>query len=254
MKRTVLITGAAGGIGRQLVSEFLELGDEVIAVDCSQAGLESLQGCQRLRTITADLMSGSEWSNALSHCLLSGETVDVLVANAGGASAPTLTKTDEESWRHDINLNLNSVVRTVDAVKSGMIAKRRGAIVIMGSVNALMYLGHPAYSAAKAALIHYTKSLATEYGKFGVRANMILPGTVRTPAWRSRVEANPKVFEQLIQWYPLGRVVDPEDIAKAAIFLASDAARSITGVALPVDCGLTAGNRLMAQNLTLEEI
>ena len=105
---------------------------------------------------------------------------------------------------------------------------------------------------AKAGLISYTKSLAIEYGRDGVRANIVLPGTVKTPAWEARVQRNPQVFEQLRKWYPLDDFATPDDVAQAALFLCSPAARIITGVALPVDGGLLAGNRVMAQELTLE--
>jgi NAD(P)-dependent dehydrogenase (short-subunit alcohol dehydrogenase family) len=128
-----------------------------------------------------------------------------------------------------------------------------GSIVNIGSVNGLGALGDPAYSAAKAGMISLTRSLALEYGRFGVRANIVLPGTVRTPLWERRAKKDPKVLARLARWYPLGRIVEPEDVARAVGFLASDAASAITGAALPVDCGLSAGNIVMARELTLED-
>jgi len=136
----------------------------------------------------------------------------------------------------------------------GMVTKRSGVIINIGSVNALSALGDPAYSAAKAAMISLTRSLAQEYGPYGIRANIVLPGTVRTPLWEKRAGKDPEVLETLRRWYPLGRVVEPVDIARAVAFLASDAASAITGVALPVDCGLTSGNLLMRKDLTLEDL
>ena len=133
-----------------------------------------------------------------------------------------------------------------------MVAKRAGAIVGIGSVNGVSALGDPAYSAGKAAMISLTRSLAQEYGRHGVRANIVLPGTVRTPAWQRRASKDPKVLETLKRWYPLGRIVEPIDVARAVAFLASDAASAITGVALPVDCGLMSGNMVMAGELTLD--
>ena len=102
-------------------------------------------------------------------------------------------------------------------------------------------------------MISLTRSLAQEYGRHGVRANIVLPGTVRTPAWQRRASKDPKVLETLKRWYPLGRIVEPIDVARAVAFLASDAASAITGVALPVDCGLMSGNMVMAGELTLED-
>ena len=135
-----------------------------------------------------------------------------------------------------------------------MLAKHAGVIISIGSVNGLSALGDPAYSAAKAAMISLTRSLAQEYGRFGIRANIVLPGTVRTPLWERRAAKDPKVLETLKRWYPLGRIVEPVDVARAVGFLASDAASAITGVALPVDCGLTSGNIVMTRELTLNDL
>ena len=134
-----------------------------------------------------------------------------------------------------------------------MVARRSGAIVNVGSVNALHALGDPAYSAAKAGMIAMTKAIAMEYGRYGVRANIVLPGTVRTPLWEQRAAKDPKVLETLQRWYPLGRIVEPAEVARVIVFLASDAASAVTGTVLPVDCGLSAGNIVMSRELTLED-
>src|SRR6476620_4680343 len=102
-------------------------------------------------------------------------------------------------------------------------------------------------------MISLTRSLALEYGRFGIRSNIVLPGTVRTPLWERRAAKDPGVLNTLQRWYPLGRIVDPIDVARAVGFLASDAASAISGAALPVDCGLSAGNIVMARELTLED-
>jgi NAD(P)-dependent dehydrogenase (short-subunit alcohol dehydrogenase family) len=113
--------------------------------------------------------------------------------------------------------------------------------------------GHPAYSAAKAGLLHFTRLVAVEYGKFGIRSNAVAPGTVRTQAWEVRAAANPNVFEEAKRWYALQRVVDPVDVANAVSFLASPLAAAITGVCLPVDCGLTAGQAELAHTFSQSE-
>lgn len=122
--------------------------------------------------------------------------------------------------------------------------------MFIGSVNGLTSLGDPAYSVAKAAVISYARAIAMEYGPVGIRANVVCPGTVRTPIWQARVDANPQIFEDLRRWYPLGDVATPEDVADAVWFLASPQARMITGAVLPVDGGLMAGNKVMAAELT----
>jgi NAD(P)-dependent dehydrogenase (short-subunit alcohol dehydrogenase family) len=134
-----------------------------------------------------------------------------------------------------------------------MRARQSGVIVNIGSVNGLTHLGDAAYSAGKAGLISLTRALALEYGRYNIRANIVCPGTVRTPIWDERTSRNPDVLSRLTRWYPLRRIVEPIEVMRAVAFLASDAASAITGVVLPVDCGLTAGNIVMARELTLEE-
>src|ERR687897_792414 len=104
-------------------------------------------------------------------------------------------------------------------------------------------------NAAKAGILSLTRSLAVLYGPSGIRVNAIAPGTLKTPAWEQRREKNPYVFERLTRWYPLGRVGEPDDVAGAALFLASDDAAWITGAVLPVDGGLTAGNMQMMEEM-----
>jgi NAD(P)-dependent dehydrogenase (short-subunit alcohol dehydrogenase family) len=258
MARTVLITGAAGGIGRWLVYRFVALGDTVLALDLSEEKLNLAAAARagaagNVHNVVADIRNAVALADTLHATIGEYGDIDVLIANAGGASAATVRQTTVESWHRDVDLNLNGTMHTIQAVLPGMIAEKNGSIVVIGSVNAILALGHPGYSAAKAGLISYVKSLAAELGPFGIRANIILPGTVKTPVWQDRLNRNPAVFDQLIKWYPLGRIVEPDDIAEAAIFLASQAAKAITGAVLPVDCGLLAGNRIMASELTLEE-
>ena len=244
MSRLVLITGACGGIGRVLCARFAANGDRVLALDHDRAALDTLLACD---TVLADLTDAAAVTAALA-----GHQVDVVIANAGAADAMTLRATTAASWQRDIDLNLNGTFNTIEAVRAGMQARGKGNIVVIGSVNGLAAIGHPAYSAAKAGLISYTKALALEFGPYGIRANIVCPGTVKTQAWQARVDKDPQVLERLKKWYPLGDFATPDDIADAALFLASDAARVITGVMLPVDGGLMAGNRMLAQDLTLE--
>ena len=103
-------------------------------------------------------------------------------------------------------------------------------------------------------MISLTRSLAMEYGKHGIRANIVLPGTVRTPLWERKAGKDSKVLDELRRWYPLRRIVEPIDVARAVGFLASDGAAAITGASLVVDCGLTAGNIVMTRELTLQDI
>lgn len=250
--RVVAITGAAGGIGQSMCKHFKAAGAQVAAIDKNPA-VEELAGehCDAFRV--ADVGNRDQVEKAFAVLAERLGPVDILVNNAGFSSHPTFARTTPGSWDHEVNGNLNSAYYCAHAVLEGMKAKGGGSIVAIGSVNGLGALGDPAYSAAKAGMISLTRSLALEYGRFNIRANIVLPGTVRTPLWTIRAAKDPSVLETLRKWYPLGRIVDPEDVARAVAFLASDAAAAITGVALPVDCGLSAGNIVMARELTLED-
>jgi NAD(P)-dependent dehydrogenase (short-subunit alcohol dehydrogenase family) len=257
MDRVVLVTGACGGIGSVLCRRFVAEGDTVLALDIDSAALAALAaelGAARVLPIAVDLGDAAAVRDKVAEAVLARGPVDVLVANAGAAEGLTLATTSVEAWQRDVHLNLNGTYHTVEAVRASMIERQRGVLVLIGSVNGMAALGHPAYSAAKAGLISYTKSLAIELGRYGIRANIVCPGTVKTQAWQARVDKNPQVFEDLKKWYPLRDFATPDDIADAVLFLASPMARVITGVALPVDGGLMAGNRLMAEELTLERL
>lgn len=256
--KVVAITGAAGGIGQSLCRYFLDEGAKVAAID-KKASVESLAAELKAARgafshAVADISEPDEAARAFASLAGALGPVDILVANAGGSNHPTFARTDPAGWQREINGNLNGAYYCAHAVIPGMLAKQAGVIIAIGSVNGLSALGDPAYSAGKAAMISLTRSLAQEYGRFGIRANIVLPGTVRTPLWQRRAAKDPKVLETLRRWYPLGRIVEPVDIARAVGFLASDAASAITGVALPVDCGLMSGNIVMRRELTLEDL
>ena len=252
----VMITGAAGGIGIGLCRHFIEIGAIVLAVDINREALARLHDAvpsERLHSDVVDLNDLADVRRAVDAFAAVQGSVDILINNAGAAAAMTLAELSPEAWAHDLAINLTAAYYCVEAVKEAMMAAGRGVIINIGSVNGLTALGHPAYSAAKAGLVSYTRSLAIEYGPRGLRANVICPGTVRTQAWDERAASKPEIFASLQKWYPLRQFPTPVDIAKAAAFLASDDARMITGVVLPVDSGLTAGNGVMAAELTLGE-
>ncbi len=248
--KVVLVTGAAGGIGRGLCEAFLGWGATVLAFDRDAEALAALDG--RLHKATPDLTDLAAVKAAVDAVTATTGPVDILVNNAGAAAATTLSNLTPANWDHDLAINLSAAYHCVEATKAAMFAKGAGVIINIGTVNAMLAIGHPAYSAAKAGLVSYTKALAVEYGPKGIRANLVAPGTVKTQAWAARAAKNPEVFDDLKKWYPLRDFADPQDIANAVAFLASDLGRMITGVVLPVDAGLTAGNPVLASELTLE--
>jgi NAD(P)-dependent dehydrogenase (short-subunit alcohol dehydrogenase family) len=254
--KIVAITGAAGGIGQALCRHFGQEGASIAAIDRSPSVHDFASTLTKdgvpAEAEVVDIGDAGAVAEAFERLAKRG-SVDVLVNNAGFSNHSTFAKTDPQGWSDDVHGNLDGAYHCAYAVLPGMRAKRGGAIVNIGSVNGLAALGDPAYSAAKAGMISLTRSLALEYGRYGVRVNIVLPGTVRTPLWDKRAGKDSKVLARLERWYPLGRIVEPIDVARAVAFLASDAAAAITGVALPVDCGLSAGNLVMARELTLED-
>jgi len=255
--RTVLITGAAGGIGQALCRLFAGRGARIAALDVNSnvMGLveELLANGHVAAGAVADITLHDELKVAIDELREQLGPIEVLINNAGYSSCPNLESTTAETWQADVNLNLNGAFNCTHNVLGDMKTRGSGSIINISSVNGTAGYGDPAYSAAKAGLINYTKSLAMEYGRFGIRANVICPGTVRTPIWDHRTAKDPTIFDKLLKWYPLRRVADPADIAKVAAFLASDDAAAISGAMLPVDCGLTAGNIAMTREITKAE-
>ena len=174
--------------------------------------------------------------------LARGGAPDVVVSNAGFTRAETLRGWDADLAAREIEVNLVGAMRFTAALLPAMAARGGGAVVCVSSVNALLHVGNPAYSAAKAGLLAWCRAIAVEHGRAGIRANAVCPGSVRTPAWDHRIEKDPGVVERTARFYPMGRLVEPAEVAAAVLFLASPLAGAITGVALPVDCGLSAGN------------
>lgn len=254
--KVVAVTGAAGGIGQAVCRYFAQEGAAIAAIDkkesVSSFAAELMREGVKIAHATADVGDAAAVARAFAHLVAELGPVDILINNAGFSDHPTLARTDPAGWQADMNGNLNGAYNCAHAVLPAMQEKRQGSIIAVGSVNGLSALCDPAYSAAKAGMISLTRSLALEYGRFGIRSNIVLPATVRTPLWDKRARKNPQVLATLMRWYPLGRIVEPIDVARVIGFLASDAAAAITGAALPVDCGLTAGNIVMARELTLE--
>lgn len=238
-QRRVVITGAAGGIGRSLVETFAACGAAVVACDVEGADL-SAPGIVEAHHF--DLLDDDAVERAARAVAAAGAPAAV-ISNAGWTRAETLADVSREALSHELDLNLRSAAVLSQALLPAMRDQPGGAaFVFISSVNAFAHFGNPAYSAAKAGLVAWMRSIATEEARHGVRANVVAPGSVRTAAWAHRLERDPSIAESVARLYPAGRLVEPFEVARAAAFLASPWASGITGTALPVDGGILAGN------------
>ena len=255
--RTAIITGAGSGIGCATACRFAAEGAHVVVADINDAAgretvamIEGAGGAGRF--VHTDVTATTEIETIVSQAIDAYGSIDILVNNAYFCDGDDILTVDEELWNRNIRGCLSSSFLCCKAVLPHMIGQRKGAIVNIASVNGLLGLGEEAYSAAKAGVISLTQNIAVRYGEQGVRANSICPGSIQTPAWQVVLEKDPDLFNRLSKWYPLKRVGKPEEIAAAALFLASDQASFVTGTNLIVDGGLTAGLKRMGEELVGE--
>ncbi|WP_414470823.1 SDR family oxidoreductase [Microvirga sp. M2] len=237
--RLAVITGAGGGIGVTMVERFRDAGARVVACDVSA---EALAGLDVAHREAFDLGDADACRTACARIQERVGLPDIVVSNAGYTRAETLEQVDDRAWNFELDVNLNGARNFTAPFLEPMKARGSGVFVFIASVNALAHFGNPAYAAAKAGLVAYARAIATECGRHGIRSNAICPGSVRTHAWDHRIEKDPGILDKVSRLYPLGHMVTPADVANAAVFLASPFSAGITGVALPVDGGLMAGN------------
>ena len=249
-----LITGGGSGIGRAIAERMAREGADVAVLDkngksAAIVAASICQGAKNAISVEADVTDANRVADAVTEAVHALGPISVLVNNAGGVTAQTFDDTDPNRWRADIELNLNGAYFVTRAVIPSMLSRGGGAIVNIATVNGLTTIAEPAYSAAKAGLLQFTRQLAVEYGPKGVRANAVVPGSIRTPIWDDRLSKAPHLLDTLRRWYPVGRVGEPEDVAAAVLFLASAEAAFISGANLLVDGGLMAGLPRMTKDI-----
>ena len=241
MSRTVVVTGGAKGIGRAVVRKFAALGDQVIALGRDETALRRL-GSDEVQTVVCDVTD----EDAVTQTFAEIEAVDVLVNNAGMAESAPLTRTSLGSWTAHFDVNVTAAFLCMRAVVPGMRARGRGVIVTVASTNGRV--GTPytsAYTASKHAAVGLTRAVASELAGTGVRVNAVCPTFVRTDMTKRSieriVESTGRTAEEsedaLAHLSPLGRLLEPEEVADPIAYLASDAAASITGQAVVMDGG-----------------
>lgn len=240
--RSVLVTGATGGIGKSLVEAFAAAGDEVaihyhhreaLAQEMVAALLGRFPG-QRFVAVGGDVADETAVKGFVARAAEAlGDGLDVLVTNAGINRDRTLKKMDLDVWRQVVNVDLNGVVYCVHSALQVM--RSPGRVVNISSIiGALGNFGQSNYSAAKAGIFGFTKALAQEVGGRGITVNAVAPGFVDTPMTAAMPDA---ARQRWIDRTPLGRFARPEEIAACVLFLASPAASYVNGAILHVNGG-----------------
>ncbi|MGD0791631.1 MAG: SDR family oxidoreductase [Terriglobales bacterium] len=246
--KRALVTGGASGIGFAIAKRFADEGASVVIADVNPAQADDAvkkSGGKFGRTV-GDVCKLRDAERMVQEAVAQLGGLDILVNNAGIETTGSVTTADDEQWERQISVNLNGVYRMSRFAVPEIIKAGGGAIVNMSSVGGLVAVReYSAYGASKAGVIQLTRSMAADYAEQKIRVNCLCPGAVDTPLLQRACEklggSDPgKIRELYASFTLLKRIAQPEEIAAAALFLASDEAGFITGVALPVDGGFSA--------------
>lgn len=240
--KNAIVTGGSRGIGRAIALAFAEAGANVAIIYAghAEAAAETLRGVEahgvKGVTIQCDVADEAAVTAMIKTVKEEFGSIDILVNNAGITKDNLLMRLKESDWQAVINTNLTGAFHCVKGVTKLMMKQRQGAIINISSVVGLTgNAGQANYAAAKAGLLGLTKAAAKELASRNIRVNAIAPGYIHTDMTADLPET---VIAEMIKTIPLGRVAEPEEVAKTAVFLASDAASYITGQTIHVDGGM----------------
>jgi NAD(P)-dependent dehydrogenase (short-subunit alcohol dehydrogenase family) len=239
--KTALITGGASGLGKAIAERFAAEGATIVIADINEPSADAGY------FISTDVTNAAAVRNMIEQTVLRTQRLDILVNNAGTDGAQMrLHEYTPESWRQVVDLNLNAVFYGMKYGLEQLLRQGNGGVIInMSSIAGLIaFTGAPAYCATKAAVTHLTKAAALEYGPHNIRINAIAPTAVMTPLLEQHIRRSPdpaamKAFVESTNMLP--GILHPEDIAAAALYLAGDESRYVSGITLPVDGAYSTG-------------
>ena len=247
--QVAIVTGGASGIGAASARLFASEGARLALVDQDEAGLKKVaaeiesQGGQAI-TIVADVSSDAQARAGVARVLKEWGRIDVLLTAAGASTGGTVDAIDEAAWDRTFAINVKGTFLWIHYAIVHMMAAKSGAIVTVGSQLAQSSPGkNAAYIASKGAIASFTKTIAVDHAAQGIRVNALMPGVIDTPMPAKSLKryADPEAMRAF--WkvrHPMGRIGQPEEVAKAALFLASSDSSFVTGTLLFVDGGWTA--------------
>jgi len=248
--RVALVTGAGSGLGRGIAQTLARAGASVVCSDLDLAAVEQTAAAieeagGRARAVTCDVTSEEDCAAAVSSAVDGLGGLHVVVANAGVPGEGRVHEIDRAAWDRVVGVHLTGAFLTARAALPHLLAQRSGSIVLQASIAGLVGLPNiPAYAAAKGGVIALGRQMAREYASSGIRVNSIAPGPVMTPLVEQAFDQrhgdrSSEALAERAADVPLGRFGSIDDVAEAALYLASDRSRWVTGTVLPVDGGLT---------------
>lgn len=237
--KVAIITGGASGIGEGMVDLFSKEGAIVIAADINEAALEVASQKENVHGMKLNVASDEDWEAFAKEVNERFGKIDILVNNAGISSEKAFQDIDLDDWQKMLSINGFGPFAGMKHVAPYMVAQNKGSIINISSYTAQIGQGFNHYSASKGAVRAISKAAATTFGRQGVRVNALFPGIIETPM-TATLSTSQELLGQLVQATPLQRLGKPEDIANAALFLASDESSFITGSELVIDGGFSA--------------
>ncbi len=233
-----VVTGGASGIGEAVARLLAARGGRVAIADIDLPRAEAAAGAIGGSAYRLDVGVSAEIEQVAARIEAEIGAVDILVTSAGVIQRPVSpNELSEADWDRIFRVDLRGTWACCTAFGRAMVRRRRGSIVTIASIAGMRSMPLHAYSPAKAAVISLTQNLAAEWGPAGVRVNAVSPGFTRTPALQAAIDKGERDVSALEENAALGRLVEPDEIARAVAFLASDEASAITGINLPVDVG-----------------